>query len=114
VFDGNIDTWDYQWVFSIWANSGLSIVPKRNLVLNIGFHEAATHTKGESAYSTLAAEEIELPLAHPGNVLASSDRDELEARLRSRYSHSLRYPFNKYASSLKRIAKKAAGHAKNR
>jgi hypothetical protein len=65
-------------------------------------------------YSTLAAEEIELPLTHPSNVLASSDRDDLEARLRSRYSSSLRYPFNKYASSLKRIIEKVLGHGQDK
>jgi hypothetical protein len=36
---------DYQFVYSMWANSGLSIAPSRNLVRNIGFsHADATHT----------------------------------------------------------------------
>lgn len=39
------DTWDYQWVYSMWANSALSISPGRNLCANQGFDERATHTK---------------------------------------------------------------------
>lgn len=40
-----IDTWDYQWSFTCLINDGLSIIPKINLVENIGFGEGATHTK---------------------------------------------------------------------
>ena len=47
---------------SMWANSGLSIAPSRNLVRNIGFsHADATHTTAESVYSSLQAEELSLP-----------------------------------------------------
>ena len=42
---GEIDTWDYQWTFICWYNSKLSIVPKFNLITNIGFSNSATHTK---------------------------------------------------------------------
>lgn len=43
--NGLIDTWDYQWVYSVWKNNGLSISPQKNLVVNIGFDRHATHTK---------------------------------------------------------------------
>lgn len=39
-----INTWDYQWTFCIWNNSGFSILPQLNLVSNIGFLDDATHT----------------------------------------------------------------------
>jgi len=112
VFDGNIDTWDYQWVYSIWANGGVSIVPQRNLVRNIGFHAEATHTRGDSVYASLDAEALDFPLVHPRTVIVSADRDEVEARLRIIHSGYLRYPLNKYASSLKRLVKKMLGHGK--
>lgn len=41
---GEIDTWDYQWMFHIWNKEGLCITPKVNLVKNIGFDASATHT----------------------------------------------------------------------
>lgn len=43
-----IDTWDYQWTFTIWLNDGLSIVPQKNLIENIGFGAEATHTRGRN------------------------------------------------------------------
>ncbi len=44
VYRYELDTWDYQWTFSLWQNKGLSIVPNRNLISNIGFGADATHT----------------------------------------------------------------------
>lgn len=48
VFDrvhrGEIDTWDFSWQFSCWAQDGLVAIPPRNLVTNIGFGSEATHT----------------------------------------------------------------------
>ena len=114
VYEGNIDTWDYQWVYSIWANSGLCVAPQVNLVKNIGFDGQATHTKGKSIISSLSAKELELPLSHPETMIVSADRDWVEARLRVRHSSTLRYPLNKYASSLKRLVKKTIAHGKNK
>lgn len=87
VHDGKVDTWDYQWFYSMWANSGLCVTPARNLVRNIGLDDQATHTntKYDKVYSLLKAEELPLPLSHPANVLASFDKDELEAKLRFAY-----------------------------
>ncbi len=49
VYQGLIDTWDTQWNYCRYKQGGLGIVPKVNMVNNIGFdREDATHTKGES------------------------------------------------------------------
>ena len=84
---GKIDTWDYQWFYSMWENSGLCITPARNLVRNIGIDAEATHTntKYDRIYLSLRAGEMETLLTHPANVLANSDHDKLEARLRFSY-----------------------------
>jgi hypothetical protein len=113
VYDGTIDTWDYQWVYSMWANSGLSIAPARNLVGNIGFrHADATHTMGDHLYSSLEVEELDLPLTHPEIILANSDKDGLEARLEFAGSKGrLPYPLNNYiAAAVELIARKVSGH----
>ena len=44
VKNNKINTWDYQWQYSIWVNNGLSIQPKYDLVKNIGFGNDSTHT----------------------------------------------------------------------
>lgn len=36
TYSGYIDTWDSQWFFACLFNNGLSIVPKKNLISNIG------------------------------------------------------------------------------
>ena len=41
---GQIDSWAYPWLFSCWAQSGLTAIPAVNLVSNIGFGPDATHT----------------------------------------------------------------------
>jgi hypothetical protein len=114
VYDGDIDTWDYQWVYSIWANSGLCIAPARNLVRNIGFDTEATHTRGDTVYSSLVAEELEWPLTHPAITLASSDTDGLEASLRDAHSNASRLRFHNAASALKLLAKRTIKHGQNR
>jgi len=40
---GRVDTWDYQWVYSCWNHGGLSLIPPKNLVANIGGTVFATH-----------------------------------------------------------------------
>lgn len=44
-----IDTWDYQWTFTCWYNDGLSVVPMKNLITNIGFGIDATHTQNANS-----------------------------------------------------------------
>lgn len=46
---GRIDTWDYQWMLTVWRNRGLVARPTKNLVKNIGFSNDATHTTDLSA-----------------------------------------------------------------
>lgn len=45
VYKNEIDTWDYQVSYLLWSTGRLSIIPKVNLISNIGFDNAATHTK---------------------------------------------------------------------
>ncbi|ETB08513.1 type 11 methyltransferase [Mycobacterium avium subsp. silvaticum ATCC 49884] len=116
VYENRVDTWAWRWFYSIWANSGLCATPARNLVHNIGFEADATHThtKWDQIYAALIAEDLDLPLVHPSNVLASSDLDELEARLRATYhSKGLLYVTNKYLE-LKVLIARAMRHAKSR
>lgn len=45
TYNGKIDTWDYQFMYHVWKNNGLSLVPNANLISNIGFSQGALHTK---------------------------------------------------------------------
>jgi len=57
----NIDTWDYQWGFSREINGGLSCVPSKSLIKNIGFGENATHTKN-LLHSKIGNHNLDFPL----------------------------------------------------
>jgi hypothetical protein len=45
LYDGAIDTWDYQWAIIKAFNGGINVIPDQNLVQNIGIGPGATHTK---------------------------------------------------------------------
>ena len=66
VYNNQVDTWDFQWVFAVWYNKGLSILPTKNLVTNIGFNSDATHTKlVDGFFDSLPLQQMEFPLKHP-------------------------------------------------
>ncbi len=64
-----VNTWDWQWYFTLSMNNQLTIFPKKNLVSNIGFGKDATHTFGVAKKEYLIKEEIEFPLVHPQYVV---------------------------------------------
>jgi cephalosporin hydroxylase/Flp pilus assembly protein TadD len=71
------DTWDFAWTFACWSHQGLSILPRQNLVSNIGFGAEATHTKNASKLSNLPTAEIEFPLRHPSILIRNTQADDL-------------------------------------
>ena len=81
VAAGEIDTWDYQWVFSCWRKGMLAITPSVNLVANIGFRPDATHTTAESVFADMPVQEISFPLTHPGRFEVTPTADAVTARV---------------------------------
>lgn len=76
VSDKKIDTWDYQWTYCMWKKNGLSILPNKNLISNIGFGFNATHTKdSNSIFGNIPTQNISFPLIHPKNILVSNSAD---------------------------------------
>lgn len=60
--NNSLNTWDYQWTFSIWKKNGLCIVPNENLITNIGAGQDATHlTSTDNKFVNLKTNNI-LPL----------------------------------------------------
>jgi len=63
IFDrvkkNGIDTWDYQWSFTLYKNSQYTVIPKNNFILNLGFGEDSTHTKGKNPYEGMILEEVD-------------------------------------------------------
>ena len=76
MYTGKIDAWAARWTFACWSQSGLTVLPNRNLISNIGFGEGATHTTSEDVVSALPTHPIPLPLDHPPFVVRDVRADE--------------------------------------
>lgn len=98
VYHGKVDTWDYQWQL-IRMLSGKAIIPKTNLVSNIGFGDEATHTKTRhSPLAHLPLGEILFPLQHPIDPCEDSLRDQIWSEIICQdpsWSCSLKYRIKK-------------------
>ncbi len=70
------NTWDYQFYFSSWMNKQLAIIPKANMVSNIGHGEEATHTMDSNSYfANLPIFSISFPLKHPDKIERNLEAD---------------------------------------
>jgi hypothetical protein len=77
AIDGTINTWDYQWMYTIWKNGGLSIVSWKNLVSNIGYGTDATHTKAfDQGSMALPTHELH-SISHPDRIKANKKADKI-------------------------------------
>jgi hypothetical protein len=75
--EGKLQAWDYVWMFSCWTKQGLSIVPRVNLVSNIGFDPEGTHClRPNHPMANLPRSEIEFPLIHPDLIQANRKADD--------------------------------------
>jgi hypothetical protein len=83
VSNGKIDTWDYQWQYVLQKCGGLSVVPTKNLVSNIGFGPEATHTiEYRKDLADAATSSLHFPLVHPSRIVANEAYDKkVAARL---------------------------------
>lgn len=89
VYCGKIDAWSYQWLFACWLQNGLTILPRVNLVSNIGFGISGTHTSVRSILANLEREQIVFPLSHPSYKFRNVVADRFTEK--SQYSSSVFY-----------------------
>ena len=72
---GEIDTWDYQWHWNVYQRNGRVIVPRTNLVTNLGFGAFATHTHLREALSANLATSPIYEISHPSRCLPQPQAD---------------------------------------
>jgi hypothetical protein len=60
-----LNTWDVAWLFSCWRHEMVSIVPRTNLVANIGFGVEAAHTTTATRATHVPIAPLAFPLRHP-------------------------------------------------
>jgi hypothetical protein len=74
--------WDYQLQLSGWTNNMLAIIPKVNLIQNIGYGADATHTQDTSSRNAkLLSSRLEIPLQHPPGVFRDVRADRQIERI---------------------------------
>ena len=95
VFEDSGDIWDYRYVYSLWRNKGLTVIPAVNLVQNIGAGEAATHLKTISPIKSRQSESMSFPLVHPSAVAVNKKLD--------RHVEKRDYQYRNYCKTVKRL-----------
>lgn len=76
------DIWDYQWHMAVFRQKGLTIVPRINLISNIGFGEDATHTiHFRESCADLKTGAIDFPLIHPDTLKPDRKVDDAYRRI---------------------------------
>jgi hypothetical protein len=82
VYTNEINTWDYQWVFQLFLNKGVSINPRVNLVSNIGFGKNSTHTaSATSSFANMQTSALSFPLKHPQKIDICIEADNQTASM---------------------------------
>ena len=74
TYYGKNSNWDYQWTFKNFYKKRLSIVPKKNLISNIGVDG---HGKNSGKLFNLKTYKIKFPLNHPKNIELNYRIDKL-------------------------------------
>lgn len=76
TYENKIDTWDYIWHFTHFSGKKFCIVPKMNLVTNIGFDSRSTHTKASNSNRAHSPTyEINEELNHPEKIQRNTRAD---------------------------------------
>ncbi len=77
VYKNPDSIWDFQMVYAVMSNNGLSIIPNTNLIKNIGFSDNSTHP-GDKNNSCAKLEKFELAeeITHPNFILYSKEADD--------------------------------------
>lgn len=81
IFDlclkNHFDSWAYPWLYSIWYNNGYTIIPKYNLVNNVG--AIGTHNSFNSNFKFLA-KNLRHNFKHPKKIKFNDIADDFVMR----------------------------------
>lgn len=70
------NTWDFQWNYALWVNHGLAVIPKSNLISNIGFDSGTHNLENLSAYSGATIVPISDAIVHNNCQVKDDVADE--------------------------------------
>lgn len=71
-----IDTWDFQFHFQSMLRRQLAVIPKANLISNIGHGPDGTHFNNPDSYfANMPTYELDFPLKHPERIERNYEAD---------------------------------------
>lgn len=73
TYEEKINSWAYRYWINCLVNHALHIIPKVNMVRNIGFESGGTHTNFPKISHLYMDEPIDFPLTHP-EIMSPMDR----------------------------------------
>ena len=73
---GEFDGYDWAWSFACWSQGGLSVLPDRTLIKNVGFGPDSTHfPTADDPRARFQSMPMQFPLNHPPYVLRDAAAD---------------------------------------
>lgn len=101
---GSVNSWAYPFDLSFRNKGQLCLVPKKNLIKNIGFDVEGAHSKGQKSDSLVI--ENQFYLDDKETVLVENDRNFMDAFLKKRYPsllHLYAYSLSRYLYPIKKF-----------
>jgi hypothetical protein len=117
VYEGRLDSWGFAWTLALLINGGVSVMPARNVITNIGFDSEATHTRRPSRREgVVPTHPIERPLRHPPSTTPDNSferalfkkRFTLERRLVAALPPPAQHRFREAANRMMAAAERRA------
>ena len=77
-YNGHINSWAYKWLYKNMIEKKYTIIPKYNLINNIGIGTNSTNTKFKNTNTTQPLVQIAFPLKHPSEILFKEEFDSIQ------------------------------------
>lgn len=78
TYSKKLNSWAYAWDLARIINSGLGILPKTNLIQNVGYGSDATHSSGREP--DFHRSSLDLPVKPVENVIRNWEYDRMHAK----------------------------------
>jgi hypothetical protein len=75
VYQKKINTWDFQLALTYWYQNQISIVPRVNLISNIGVGIESTNAHYQNSFSSMKTVEMKFPLEHNNSFVVDTFAD---------------------------------------
>ncbi len=93
VRSNRINSWAFRWMFTLFVNKALAIVPRNNLIRNIGSDSRSTNTKGKLHFMNIPMSGINVTdIVDPADVYPDNIYDSWVEN--SIYSKSFKFRLN--------------------